>query len=381
ASNAGEIFFDNNSNVSISGRGTFTNTGLLGGNARDIQLNNNIGGTISPGFSPGTFNFSGDQAFLAGTIFRMEAEGTGLGESDQINIAGDIDLTNINLEVTVDFIPTDREAVILINANGNTISGDFASVSLPEFWEVEQSNSRILIRYLPPNVRTWTGIVSSDWETAGNWSPQVIPGEETNVIIPNVNTNDPVIDEPIIFCKSLVIEELGILSVNGSPSDFVILNPDAVSVTIDGKLFIGPNSSLAFGSFGTTAIQINANGELENEGTISKETSTFVPGNFLLNSGTVTNSGTISIEGFGGTPLLNEPTGIFTNEGELKIADALGTSFNVDDEALLNQGSFDNAPTGTLTITYHDGACISNTDDGVFDNFGTINLGQRGNAA
>ncbi|MEM9259387.1 MAG: T9SS type A sorting domain-containing protein, partial [Bacteroidota bacterium] len=255
------------------------------------------------------------------------------------------------------------------------------SISLPEFWEVEQSNSRILIRYAPPVIRTWTGAVSSDWETAGNWSPQVVPGEETDVIIPNVNTNDPIIDEPIIFCKSLVIEELGFLSVSGDPSDLVILNPDEVSITINGKLFIGAGSSLAFGSFGTTGIQVNTNGELENEGNISKGTSTFVAGNFIHNAGTVINSGTISIEGFGGIPLQNEPTGVFSNEGELKIADASGTSFTVNDEALWNRGSFDIGPNGTLTISYHEGVCISNTGDGVFDNFGTINLGQRGNAA
>ncbi|WP_400190466.1 DUF4394 domain-containing protein [Hymenobacter sp. B81] len=39
---------------------------------------------------------------------------------------------------------------------------------------------------------TWTGAVSTDWGTAGNWSPAQVPGANDDVIIPNV-ANDPVV--------------------------------------------------------------------------------------------------------------------------------------------------------------------------------------------
>ncbi|MEL7376402.1 MAG: hypothetical protein AAFN65_05545, partial [Bacteroidota bacterium] len=57
---------------------------------------------------------------------------------------------------------------------------------------------------------TWTGTVSDDWYTAGNWNPQIVPDFNYSVIIPDVNTNDPVVSAGSgVFaqCKSVVIEE------------------------------------------------------------------------------------------------------------------------------------------------------------------------------
>ena len=44
-----------------------------------------------------------------------------------------------------------------------------------------------------PNYSAWTGNTSGEWSTAGNWSPSVVPGINSNVVI-NLNAgNQPVI--------------------------------------------------------------------------------------------------------------------------------------------------------------------------------------------
>jgi len=40
---------------------------------------------------------------------------------------------------------------------------------------------------------TWTGATSTDWATAGNWSPAGVPTSGSTVIIPDVS-NQPILD-------------------------------------------------------------------------------------------------------------------------------------------------------------------------------------------
>ena len=74
---------------------------------------------------------------------------------------------------------------------------------------------------------TWTGSLSTDWNTAGNWSSNVVPTDSDNVIVPDV-TNDPIVNEdpgtPAV-CYGLTIETGAVLTiaagkaliVNGTP--------------------------------------------------------------------------------------------------------------------------------------------------------------------
>ena len=69
---------------------------------------------------------------------------------------------------------------------------------------------------------TWTGAVSTDWGTAGNWSPAQVPTATDNVTIPDV-TNDPVVSNAqqaanIVLASgaTLTTANGGTLTVNGS---------------------------------------------------------------------------------------------------------------------------------------------------------------------
>lgn len=61
--------------------------------------------------------------------------------------------------------------------------------------------------------KTWTGAVSTNWNTAGNWCGNTVPTSVDNVVVPNV-VNKPVIDGNIIaVAGTLKIETGGTLTV------------------------------------------------------------------------------------------------------------------------------------------------------------------------
>src|SRR5579859_1600097 len=45
---------------------------------------------------------------------------------------------------------------------------------------------------------TWTGAVSSDWNTPGNWSGNTVPGPGNTAIIPGATPNDPVLSNAVL---------------------------------------------------------------------------------------------------------------------------------------------------------------------------------------
>ena len=64
-------------------------------------------------------------------------------------------------------------------------------------------------------VITWTGTVSADWNTAGNWSTNTVPTASDNVNIPVV-ANDPIVNQDAgnpAACKNLTIESGAILTI------------------------------------------------------------------------------------------------------------------------------------------------------------------------
>ncbi|MEI7725113.1 MAG: hypothetical protein WCK09_08400 [Bacteroidota bacterium] len=73
--------------------------------------------------------------------------------------------------------------------------------------------------------RTWTGTISDDWNVAGNWSPSGVPGWNDDVLIPETAPFMPVVRDPGLSCREVVVSPGGgelhispgiILTVNGS---------------------------------------------------------------------------------------------------------------------------------------------------------------------
>ncbi|MEM6770040.1 MAG: hypothetical protein AAF597_05600, partial [Bacteroidota bacterium] len=350
--NAGQLLFDAITSNAIIAQGALTNTGVIGGNAPGITLSTNIGGTVSPGFSPGTFSFNGDQPFLAGTVFRMDAEGTGVDESDQINVTGNIDLSNVNLEVTVNYIPAAEDEIDLIFASGS-ITGDFASVNLPENWVLVQESTSIKIRFELPDL-VWTGAVSSAWENAANWLPQITPTAEYDVIIPDVNTNDPIISaSAAAACQSITIEEDATLT---NDFTFIVGDAEQTAVTLDGTF--NNNGQLTLLAAGLYGIDVTATGSFTNggAGSILHAATDIIDRSAVQNAGTFINNGSIDLQQADDAGIWNLSGGIFTNQGILNV----GSTAMIDGTGILNNGQFSNGSSGLITINFTDNRSIHN---------------------
>jgi len=92
------------------------------------------------------------------------------------------------------------------------------------------------------NGAVWTGVLSSDWNTAGNWACNLVPSATVNAIIPVVATSYPILNAAISTAKDLTIatgasvtvSASGILEIAGNITNSGTLN------VVDGTVsFIG----------------------------------------------------------------------------------------------------------------------------------------------
>jgi hypothetical protein len=79
----------------------------------------------------------------------------------------------------------------------------------------------------------WTGLVSSDWNTPGNWGNMQVPDEFTDVTIPADAPNMPVVNSPDAICYSITIDAGADLTIGS------------------GKLFVN-NTLIIFGNLTMT---------------------------------------------------------------------------------------------------------------------------------
>ncbi|MFZ4546695.1 MAG: immunoglobulin domain-containing protein [Bacteroidales bacterium] len=68
--------------------------------------------------------------------------------------------------------------------------------------------------------KTWTGAISTDWATAGNWSPSGEPAYDQNVLIPNV-TNDPYISTGYGQAADITIESGAVVTIGPGALAFI----------------------------------------------------------------------------------------------------------------------------------------------------------------
>lgn len=140
----------------------------------------------------------------------------------------------------------------------------------------------------------WNGSVSDSWTTIENWTPNVKPGTDTKVIIPNANTtnNDPTLN-PSETIGSLLIETGGIVNVistvesptpklfltlgSGAWQNYGTFNPGAASTIIFNNLDATISGSTTFNN-----ITIPAGGGIRPS-----------EGNYMSIAGTLSNSGTM----------------------------------------------------------------------------------------
>lgn len=63
-------------------------------------------------------------------------------------------------------------------------------------------------------LRTWTGAINDDWNVAGNWSPEGVPGYNDNVLITTGPSVMPVLRTSGLSCYKVLLEEGANLHIN-----------------------------------------------------------------------------------------------------------------------------------------------------------------------
>jgi hypothetical protein len=178
---------------------------------------------------------------------------------------------------------------------------------------------------------TWTGAVSSDWNTPGNWSGNTVPGAGNTAVIPGATPNDPVLSNAVLNNETIVVDQIGQQQGNtidlngvtlGAGSALQVDNPtgnsqDVASIVIGGTLTVDAGAQVSTGSGLQQNLVANAAGAaVINAGTISNTGIVFINGGTVVNDGlfenqsiegaaTISNQGTILIDsmsaGLGGT--------------------------------------------------------------------------------
>jgi hypothetical protein len=166
---------------------------------------------------------------------------------------------------------------------------------------------------------TWTGAVSSDWNTIGNWSCGHVPTSSDDVVIPNV-TVDPVSKAPI-NATSIIVESGANLTLDMTLVDIFTIT--SVTFTNAGAITITGNSSTKF---------VDVNSIFNNSGTVDIEIGTLKlekggthAGSFNGNPGTYLTLGGNGITG---------QTFTFENSSSIKVPNlsVLGGTVNINGE-------------------------------------------------
>jgi PKD repeat protein len=137
---------------------------------------------------------------------------------------------------------------------------------------------------ISPNTLTWTGATSNDWNTATNWSPNLIPTSYNDVIIPTGVVNYPILNVNNAICKNFTLN----LNANFTMNDNSIL-------TVRGDFNANGNFIYA----GTSTLQTIQNKFISfNNLTINNTNNVKLQSNIAI-SGTLTiQNGKLDLNGF-----------------------------------------------------------------------------------
>ncbi|WP_375437288.1 DUF4394 domain-containing protein [uncultured Hymenobacter sp.] len=161
---------------------------------------------------------------------------------------------------------------------------------------------------------TWTGAVSTDWGTAGNWSPAQVPTATDNVTIPNV-ANDPVVSNgqqanslTLLTGATLTTAPSGTLTLNGnftnnggstlgSGTGTVVFN-STTAQTISGTTTFFNNLTAGTGGILTSSpVQVQRvltlNGNLTSNGNLTLLSNATGTAHVVSTSGTVVGTATV----------------------------------------------------------------------------------------
>jgi hypothetical protein len=162
---------------------------------------------------------------------------------------------------------------------------------------------------------TWTGAVSTDWGTAGNWTPAQVPTATDNVTIPDV-TNDPVVT-------------------GNQLANAVTLNTGAVLTLADASV-LSVSGNITNNSASVVASGANVTGRITLAGATAQTISgtlTIIP-NLTVGTAGASIGGPVSIR----RGLVLNGTFTTTNQTLTLLSDATGTAYVVNNGSAVVSG-------------------------------------------
>jgi hypothetical protein len=198
----------------------------------------------------------------------------------------------------------------------------------------------------------WTGCVSTNWATPGNWADGSVPTAADDAVIPNTTNKPTIIGGTAALAKTIEVQSGATLTIAAT-----------ASLTVNGSKSISGNTIALFNG-----------GTVTNSGLVAIGGSTLADiGKYgIRNEGTFTNStgGNIQIDRWTDTGLYNQ-AGSFTNSGNI----TLGASAATGKDGLFNNAIFNNTGAGLIQIDRSFTAGISNLFSATFTNSATIIIG------
>ncbi len=246
---------------------------------------------------------------------------------------------------------------------------------------------------------TFEGTVSNSWDNASNWSPQVIPNSNYEVVInagKTVDINDNDSADTITAAAGSTVNlisggSLGVGTATFNGAFNTTANQSGMTLTAINaqNLILNGTTDLV----GCTLGQINGVGNISNSGSLTVEddtsmngiTLTNAAGGYLTIKGGANFTNTSVINQIGGTVTLPDSTGLagggsFTNKGLLNVNPGNGNTAGVSGPELIDTGGTINVESGTFAISdsaFFDGASF-NTASGAVLALNPISSGNNG---
>ena len=228
---------------------------------------------------------------------------------------------------------------------------------------------------------TWQGDVSSDWHTPGNWSNGV---PTQNLVVWIYGVTPPKVD-PVISsaanAKYVLLRSGGFLTI--STGGTLDLSGSTATTRLDIAGSVENNGTLLINAANGIGLNNTAGSNFTNKGTLVIGNAYGIGSSGISNNGTFVNeSGIIRINqtgtsGGGSAAILN--SGSFINKDSITIGE-LWFGYN-GANGIWNEGAsatFQNQAGGVITIDRIARDGLINQNSGVFTNQGTIQIGSAG---
>ncbi|MEM6769851.1 MAG: hypothetical protein AAF597_04615, partial [Bacteroidota bacterium] len=348
-----------------------------------IILRNASFATSSSLFPEASFDcltfFSAADFSEANITFDLEGT-TACTDYDQIVLVATGDISDANLLLAGTYRPALTETFTIIdNQGGNPITGTFTGlaegdtlafngVALTISYVGGDGNDVVLtaVDFIGPQTASWTGVVSSSWYDAGNWSNGRVPQAADEVRIGDIpNTPIAIIDTGAVTVTELRVVETGRFRLEEGADLTLSGGTRGLSLTGDSLIVLNGNVTISdqganYGLLAGSDLVIGASGTLELVGTGIEQsditsliihgmvTCTDAPADGILinnNDLEISATGALIIDAPGGTGIrvINDPSQIKV-DGILSIFSAGENGINGDREPLTV------GPTGVLTI-------------------------------